>query len=572
MRYSKLFGKTLREKPHGAEAVSHQLLLRAGFLRPANSGVFDFLPLGFRVLEKINRLVSEEFTKRGGQHFALPLTLPPSTLKEPEQNSGMKQKLAACRAQHRCEYFLAQHHEETLTALAGTLKMSYRDLPVIVGQAQWRHRDEFRSSVGLLCARQFLMQSAYSFDLDERGLEQSLGLMTDAYHAIFDRMTLDVVVLKTNSRNTKKSLSEEFMVMSDAGEETKFVCDTCEYKANLESAESVFPEFAQDDEPKPIEAVLGEGIIGVAELARFLRIPVHQTTKTLLFQADDRVVAVCIRGEYDISELKLANLLLCRNLKLAPARIVKELTGADVGYAGPIGLPRDVEVIWDRTTRARVNFEAGANRTDYHYINVNFDRDVTRPAEFVDVRKVKQGETCTHCKRGKLLERRVIKLAHVSKLGTIYSKELGATFIDPCGKIKPMVMGCCGMDKTRLLATVVEQHNDDRGIVWPEAIAPFAAHLVSLPGAETRAQEIYHRLVKAGVEVLWDDREESAGVKFIDADLIGIPVRLVVSKRTADRVERRKRNQKTTELVSVEELIQQLASPHVQREISHLNS
>jgi len=301
-----------------------------------------------------------------------------------------------------------------------------------------------------------------------------------------------------------------------------------------------------------MEEVKGKGIIGVEALAEFLDIPVEKTTKTLLYQADDRVVAVCVRGEYSVSEVKLKNLLNVMNLGLASAETVRKLTGAEVGYAGPIGLPESVEVFWDISVRDRINFECGANKTDYHNKNVNFGDDVKTPETFVDVREVKAGEICPKCGKGTLTETRTIELAHVFKLGTVYSDAMHAAFTDADGTVKPIVMGCYGIGMTRIIAAAVEVSHDDRGIIWPEELAPFCAHLISLPGGEEQAGEVYSRLQDAGISVLWDDREESAGVKFADADLIGIPWRLVVSKKTGDSIEVKKRSEKDVKLKSVE--------------------
>ena len=337
------------------------------------------------------------------------------------------------------------------------------------------------------------------------------------------------------------------------------VCDACGWQADVEEAISRVPEWPQDAAPREIQAICGPGLINVEPLSKFLGIPVHQTTKTLLFQADGRIIAACVSGVYDVSEIKLARVLGVRSLALAPAELVRELTRSDVGYAGPIGLPESVEVIWDASTAGRVNFEAGANRTDYHLINVNFDRDVAAPERFFDIRVSKPGERCTHCQDGALVGRNGIALAHVSRIGSVYSERLGATFLDSDKATKSMQMGCAGIDVTACLAAVVEQRNDARGILWPPEMAPFTAHLISLPPAEETTSRLYERLRGAGIDVLWDDRIESAGVKFGDADLIGIPVRLVMSKRTGEKVEWKLRNRQEGELISQDEVIERLS-------------
>jgi len=302
------------------------------------------------------------------------------------------------------------------------------------------------------------------------------------------------------------------------------------------------------------EAVYGPGLIQVEPLSKFLGIPVHQTTKTMLFEAGGRVVAACVAGIYGVSEAKLLRVLGCRSLALAAPEVVRDLTNSEVGYAGPAGLPESVEVIWDFSTEHRTNFEAGANQTDYHRINLNFGRDVKRPAQFLDIRTALPGERCAHCEGGALAARGAITLGHASDLGDVYADLLGAKFLDADKTMRPLVAGCAALDLACAMAAVVEQRHDGRGLIWPAAVAPFAAHLVSLPPAEAAAEALHQNLVNAGVEVLWDDRPESAGVKFGDADLIGIPLRLVMSKRTGDKVEWKSRDAEQGELVGLEEV------------------
>lgn len=558
MKYSQLIGKTSRQKLPGSEVVSHQLLLRAGFITPVAAGIYSFLPLGFRVLEKIDHIIKDEFTKRGIQHVLMPMVHPATLWQETGRFTKMQKILAVFDANHGGKYLLAPTHEETVTDMARKFISSYKDLPVIVNQNQWKYRDEVRVMGGLLRTREFLMQDAYSFDRDEAGLGKSFALVSDAYLAIFTRMGLPVTVVKADSGAIGGTGSEEFMVESDAGEDRIFVCSSCDYKANVEKAQSVFPPFVQTENAASMQEVEGKGIIGVEALAKFLHIPVEKTTKTLLYQADDRVVAVCLRGEYSVSEVKLANHLGCLNLTLASAATVKRVTGADVGYAGPVGLPDSVGVVWDHSTTGRVNFECGGNKTHFHNINVNFGRDVAEPKAFVDIREVKEGETCIKCQKGTLWEKRGIELAHVFKLGTLYSQPMGAMFTDQDGNKKPMVMGCYGIGMSRAIAAIVEVFHDDRGIIWPESVAPFRVHLISLPGGEAMAEVVYKELLKQNIDVLWDDREESAGVKFADCDLIGIPHRLVVSAKTGDNVEVKKRIESVTKLVSLPDVIRSL--------------
>jgi len=558
MKYSQLIGKTSRQKLPGSEILSHQLLLRGGFITPVAAGIYSFLPLGFRVLEKIDQIIKEELAKVGVQHLLMPIVHPASLWQETGRLEKMRKILAVFETQRGGKYLIAPTHEETVTDIARHFILSYRDLPVIVNQNHWKYRDEPRVSGGLLRTREFLMQDAYSFDTGEDGLEKSFQSISQAYQNIFDRMELVTTLVKADSGPMGGLGSEEFMLESENGEDRILVCDSCPYKANVEKAESLFSAFRQKEEIRPMQKVLGKGIIGVEPLAKFLDIPVEKTTKTLLYQADDRVVAVCIRGEYNISEVKLANYLKCINLALASEQTVKKLTGARVGYAGPLGLPDTVLVIWDLTTQGRINFEAGANETDYHNLNVNFGRDVARPKTFMDVREVKAGEICPKCQKGKLRGKSAIELAHIFKLGTLYSEAMKANFLDRDGKSKPIVMGCYGIGITRIMAAVVEQHRDKQGIIWPPSIAPYLVHLITLPGGEVQAEQTYQGLLVSGIEVLWDDRDESAGVKFADADLIGIPYRLIVSEKTGNKVEVKKRSEKETALFSLSKFLLKL--------------
>lgn len=534
MRYSQLFGKTQKEVPREATTISHQLLLRAGYIHQIAAGIYDFLPLGYRVLTKLDLIIKEELSKEGVQHLLMPFVHPAALWQETGRYDKMDKVLAKFQSKRGADLILAPTHEETVTDLARNYIHTYKDMPVTLNQNQWKYRDEIRVNGGLLRTREFLMQDAYSFDVDKAGLDESFNKVSRAYHAIFKRVGIEVSVVKADSGTMGGSDSQEFMMVSEVGEDTIFVCDQCDYSANVEKAESKFETYPQDKEMKAMEEVKGEGLIGVEALAEFLKIPVHATTKTIIFQADDKVVAVMIRGDYDINEVKLKNYLGCQELNLASAEVVEKLTGAVVGYAGPIGLPKEVTVVADLTCEGRTNFEAGANKTNYHNINVNFERDFPTPV-FVDIRSVKDGDVCCKCEKGKLSSNQAIELGHVFKLGNCYSEQMGAKFVDKDGKQKLIEMGCYGIGITRLIGAIVENMHDEHGIIWPKNAAPFQLHLISLGKEEEvqqKAQELYQELTATGWEVLYDDREESAGKKFADADLIGLPVRVVISNRT----------------------------------------
>lgn len=536
MRYTNLFGKTQKEVPKEAVAISHQYLVRGGFIHQLAAGLYEFLPLGFIVLSKLDQIIKEELARKGVQHLLMPLVHPASLWKETGRYDKVDVLLKFTSARGT-DCVLAPTHEETVTDLARKYIHTYKDLPVTLNQNQWKYRDEMRATGGLLRTREFLMQDAYSFDKDQEGLDRSFDNMVEAYHNIFKRIGLDIIVVKADSGTMGGSDSQEFVIVSDVGEDRILICESCTYRANIEKAESQFETYPQEKEMKGMEKVEGKGLIGVEALAKFLGIEVHQTTKTLLFQADEEVVAVMIRGDYDVNETKLANHLGCKNLSLATPEIVKKLTKAEVGYAGPVNLPKNVRVVADITCKDRVNFEAGANETNFHNINVNFERDFPNP-EFADLREVKEGDKCMSCGKDSLKIKSAIEMGHVFKLGTCYSEWMSANFVDNDGKSKPLVMGCYGIGISRLVAGIVEASHDEKGIIWPAAVAPYQVHLVSLGKDEKvleAAENLYKEFQDEGLEILFDDRDESAGVKLNDTDLLGVPIRVLVSSRTLEQ-------------------------------------
>lgn len=557
MRYSKFFGKTQKETPKEAVAVSHKFLLRGGFVHQLAAGLYEFLPLGFNVLTKVDKIIKEELAKKGVQHLLMPLVHPASLWKETGRYDKVDVLLKFTSARGT-DCVLAPTHEETVTDLARKHIHTYKDLPVILNQNQWKYRDELRATGGLLRTREFLMQDAYSFDRDKAGLDESFDKMVAAYHAIFKRIGIEVVVVKADSGTMGGSDSQEFTVVSDVGEDEIMICPDCDYRANIEKAESKIIVYEQDKEMKPMSSVAGEGIIGVEALAKHLCVPVHSTTMTLLFKADDNVVAVMMRGDYHVSETKLRNYLKCKYLNLVTPEVVKAVTGTEVGYVGPVNLPKTVRVVADLSCKDRVNFEAGANELHHHNINVNFDRDFPTP-EFADIREVNEGDTCLLCGKGKLQIKKAIEMGHVFKLGTCYSEWMKANFVDNDGKSKPLVMGCYGIGISRLIAGIVESSHDEKGIIWPKSVAPFTVELVVLGKDEAvmgKANKLYEELLESGVEVLYDDRDDSAGVKLNDADLIGIPLRIVISSRTLEKesVEWKLRTDKEVKIVELKDL------------------
>ncbi|MDP2690795.1 MAG: proline--tRNA ligase [bacterium] len=567
MLQSTLFGKTSKEPPKDATALSHQLLTQGCFIARVTAGIYSFLPLGWRVLKKIDSIIRDEFEQRGIQDLLMPIVHPASLWEETGRAETMKDIIARFESKRGQDLILAPTHEETVSDLARRYLNSYKDLPVIVNQNQLKFRDETRVQGGILRTREFIMQDAYSFDLDKEGMKKSYELMKEAYIAIFNRIGVTAIPVAADSGAMGGSGSEEFVVLAEVGEDTIVICEECRYRANLEKADSLIETIAQDKEMKPMENVEGKGIIGVEALAKHLGVDAKQTTKTLLFQMEEgSLIAALIRGDYDINEAKLKNTLGGIEIQLASPERIKEVTGAEIGYAGPVNLPDSVKIVADNSIKDRVNFECGGNETNFHLVNVNFERDFPMP-DFADIRSVKAGDSCPECKKGKLKQENGIEVGHIFQLGTKYSDSMGIQVPDEEGTMRVIEMGCYGIGMTRVMAATVEQRNDDKGIVWPKNIAPFQVHLIGLnlhtdESLKMKAKELYEDLKKSGIEVLFDDRDISAGKKFADADLIGIPIRLTISARSLENggIEWKERNQEDSRIVAQKDLIKSLTS------------
>ncbi|MGE3278459.1 MAG: proline--tRNA ligase [Candidatus Altimarinota bacterium] len=566
MLQSTLFGKTIKEPPKDATADSHKLLTQAGFIAQIAAGIYSFLPLGWRVLKKIDHIIRDEFEKRGIQDLLMPIVHPATLWEETGRTETMKDIIVRFESKRGQDLLIAPTHEETVSDLARRFISSYKDLPVIVNQNQLKFRDETRVQGGILRTREFIMQDAYSFDTDKEGMKKSYALMREAYIAIFERIGVKVIPVAADSGAMGGSGSEEFMILAEVGEDRIIICEECHYHANLEKAESIIEPIPQDKDMKPMEKVHGKGVIGVEDLAKHLGVEPARTTKTLLFQTEKGIVAAMIRGDYDINEAKLKNELKVNELQLASAETIKKLTGAEVGYAGPVNLPESVTVIADISTKDRVNFECGGNETDYHLINVNFERDIPTP-RFADIRAVKSGDTCPNCEKGKLKQEHGIEVGHIFQLGTKYSESMGIKFADEKGQQHLVEMGCYGIGMTRVIAATVEQLHDEAGLVWPKNIAPFHVHLIGLnldkdETVKKKAYDLYETLKQNGIETLFDDREISPGKKFADADLIGLPIRLTISPRALEQggLEWKERTSKDSSIVPESDLIQKIQS------------
>lgn len=556
-------GMTIKETPSEAQIVSHQLLLRAGYICQVMAGVYNYLPLMYRVMMKVSQIVREEMNKKGAQELLMPAIQPKELWEESgrwERYTELDGIMFAFEDRRKSMVCLGPTHEEVITDIARREITSAKQLPVNLYQIQNKFRDEIRPRFGLLRTREFMMKDAYSFDRDQAGLDKSFDDMFDAYNRVCERTGLNFRSVEADAGAIGGSGSREFMVLAETGEDTIIYCTACDYAANQEKAESRLEKYEEDVDMKPMEAVLGEGIIGVNNLAQHLGVTEWHITKTLLYQADDKMVAVMVRGDSDVNEIKLQNYLNCKTLALASPEVVKKVTGAEIGYAGPVNLPADVKVLADAEIQGMKNFECGGNQTNYHNINVNFGRDFEMPV-FADFKIAAAGHGCPKCDQGKLAEARGIEVGHIFKLGTKYSAALKCHFQDEQGQDQPMVMGCYGIGVSRLAAAAIEQNHDERGIIWPIAMAPYHIHLagLNLEQDEVRkaVDEVYEQLLADGFEVFFDDRDVRPGEKFADADLIGLPFRITMSKKTIEqgKVEFKRRKDKEAEMLDLAEVL-----------------
>ncbi|HHW44399.1 proline--tRNA ligase [Desulfofundulus thermobenzoicus] len=561
MRVSQLLIPTLREVPAEAEVISHQLLLRAGFIRKAAAGVYTFLPLAWRVIRKIEQIVREEMDRQGGQEIMMPIIQPAELWQESGRWDVYGPELFRLKDRHGRDFCLGPTHEEIITSLVRGEVRSYRQLPLLLYQIQNKYRDERRPRFGLMRGREFIMKDLYSFDRDEAGLDVSYGKMYEAYTRVFQRCGLKFRPVEADSGAIGGNDTHEFMVLAESGEALVVFCpgDACGYAANVERAAATPPgDTGIDEEPRPAEQVHTPGIHTVEQVTAYLGVDARRLIKTLLYRTEKGTVAVLVRGDREVNEIKLQKALDVLSLELADAPAVERISGARVGYAGPVGLT-GVKLVADPEVMGLVNAVAGANRDDTHLINVNPGRDFI-PDLVVDVRLVRAGDPCPHCGTP-LQEARGIEVGQIFKLGDKYSRALGATYLDENGQNHPVIMGCYGIGITRTMAAAIEQNHDEDGIIWPVSIAPFHAVVIPVNHKDERhmqmAENVYRDLAGGGVEVVLDDRPERPGVKFKDADLIGYPLRITIGNQTVETgaVEVRRRATRETGLVPRDRLV-----------------
>jgi prolyl-tRNA synthetase len=561
VRSTQLFSKTLREDPAEAETTSHRLMLRAGMISQVAAGVYTYLPLALRAMRKIESIIRREMDASGGQEVRMPSLQPMEIWRETGRDAGFGDNLFRLKDRRLRDMVLAPTHEEVVTSLARSNISSYRDLPSMVYQIQTKFRDEPRPRAGLIRVREFDMKDAYSFDADEESLDITYRKMLAAYNTIFERCGLPTLAVEADSGAIGGKDSHEFILPAESGEDTILTCSNCGYAANAERARSQKPPVELEPEGD-LDLVETPGIETIQALAEFLKIPSSKTLKAVFYMADGEMVLVTIRGDLEVNEVKLKNLLHAKELRLATPE-ESQAAGLARGYTSPIG-KNNVRLVADDSISLGNNFAVGGNKPGYHYVNANFPRDFA--VETVDdIALAEEGHGCPVCGTS-LTTVRGIEVGHVFKLGTYFTETLKANFLDAQGQQRPIIMGCYGIGVGRLLAGAIEQNHDDKGIIFPAPIAPYQVHLLSLnpqdPEVGSAAEELYGRLEGAGYEVLYDDRTESAGVKFNDADLLGLPVRLVVSGRNIKQgaVEAKRRQDAEGSLVPLNEVESALAT------------
>lgn len=575
MRWSEYFIPTLREDPADAEVVSHKLLLRAGFIRQLSAGVYSYLPLAQRVALKITQIIREEMNRIGGQEFYLPALNPRELWEESGRWSAIDETMFRLRDRKNAELCLAMTHEEVFTSIARHDLRSYRQLPQIWYQIQLKFRDEPRPKSGLLRVRQFIMKDSYSFDIDQHGLDLSFEKHREAYQRIFDRCGLSYTIVEASSGAMGGSASSEFIVRTDAGEDMVATCANCGYAANLEKATSFIPEVKEGiGLDSPVEFPT-PGVRTIEDLVSFLGgAAADQQIKTLVVvstaNAEPEYVLVLLRGDHQLHEMKLSDALGGAVRPAHPEEIM-QLLDADAGSLGGVNAKQvarsrghEIRILADHALKGRRNMTTGANRNDHHVRGVNVARDISVDA-WLDLRVIAQGETCSVCKTGKLEISKALEIGHIFKLGTKYSESMGARVLNQDGKEVPLVMGSYGIGIERIMASAIELHHDKDGIIWPRSIAPFdvIVTITNIKDEDLSAtgEKLYQDLLTAGLEVILDDRDERAGVKFKDADLIGIPFRINVGRKAAEgEVEVVDRRSKKSVEIKIREAV-----PHVQR-------
>ncbi len=536
MRYSQIFIPTLKESPADAEVISHKLMVRAGMIRQLASGIYSILPLGLRVLKKIEQIIREEMNAIGGQEVFLPSIQPAELWQESRRWNFYGKELLRLKDRHGREFCYGPTHEEVITDIVRKEVKSYRQLPLILYQIQTKFRDEVRPRYGVMRGREFTMKDAYSFHSDEASTHATYVDMGSAYTNIFTRCGLNFKKVQADSGTIGGSFSHEFAVLADSGEDEIGFCGSCQYASNVEMAEAKAPDAGEKaTSTAKLEEVSTPGQKTVEEVAQFLSVPPQQIVKTILFETDAGIIAGLVRGDREINPIKLKNLIGCEWLHPASAQVLSEQTDIPCGFVGPVNLP--FKIYADAEVPLIADFVTGANKKDAHFTGVQAERDISIE-KTADIQKIREGDPCPHCPDGKYEIKRGIEVGHIFILGTKYSVAMKANFLDPNGKEKPMVMGCYGIGVGRTVAAAIEQNHDDKGIIWPRSLAPFQVIIIPVnfdhDAAREASESTYKSLCDAGIETLLDDRKDRLGVKLKDADLIGIPLQIIIGPKNLE--------------------------------------
>ena len=564
MRLSKYFVPTLKEEPKDAEIISHKYMVRAGMIRKIAAGIYDFLPMGLRVVRKVETIVREEMDKAGALEVLMPVVIPGELWEESGRWNYYGKELLRIKDRKEGDFCIGPTHEEVVTDMVRRDVKSYKELPVNIYQIQTKFRDEIRPRFGLMRGREFIMKDAYSFDADQEGLSKSYDIMYDTYSRIFKRCGLEFKVVEADTGNIGGSDSHEFMVIAKTGEDELVSCPKCNYSANVEKAEFYEEIIPPSEKEKALEKIETVGKKTIEEVSEFLKISAKQMIKTLVYSTDKGNFIVLIRGDYTVNEIKLKNILDVPAVTLADDETVNKITHAPKGFAGPVGLNYK-NIIIDQSVLSVKNGVTGANEKDFHFINVNINRDFKIDSSKVyNIRLPVNGDKCPKCKE-QLEFFRGIEVGHIFKLGTKYSESMNATFLDKNGKEKHFIMGCYGIGVTRIAAAAIEQNNDKNGIIWPLSIAPYQVIVIPTnwnnDEVKKIAENIYQGLINKGIEVVIDDRNLRAGFKFKDADLVGYPFQVVVGERGLKNgiVELKNRSEEEKEEITVDSIVEILS-------------
>lgn len=562
MRVSKYVLPTLKENPSDAVVLSHRLMLRAGLMRKESAGMYAYLPLGLKVLKKVSNIVKEEMDRAGAHECLMPELTNADYWKESGRWHTMGPEMFRIEDRNGLEYALGPTHEEAFTNLVRSVVSSYRDLPLNLYQINTKFRDEIRPRFGVIRSKEFIMKDAYSFDIDQKGLDESYNAMAKAYRRIFERCGLETIPVQADSGNMGGSTSEEFMVASEIGEEVLLICEKCEYRANSEKAEYQRSAVNAKVTPDELKEVHTPDIKTIEDLVKFFKCDEDKFLKSIIYLADGKPVVVVVSGSREVNEHKLKNFVNAVELGLASDEVVQQVTGAPFGFAGPVGI-KETRVIFDISVKDIVNAFTGANKKDYHYSGVNPGRDFVIKEE-ADVTSARAGDICPKC-GASMYEKKGIEVGHIFKLGYKYTKAMNLTVLDEKGEAVTPIMGCYGIGVNRTMAAIVEQCSDERGIIWPKEVTPFHVHLVGISKTDEETQSVdavYEKLISAGIDVLYDDRKASPGFKFADADLIGIPLRITAGKGffANGELEMKERNKKDIANIPADKIVDEIKS------------